>query len=50
MAAETRSSQGLTFDGSPLYLAELAVPLGYIFVTSHALIDIANALPGAGRR
>jgi hypothetical protein len=32
------------------YLAELAVPLGYIFVTSHALTNVANALPGAGHR
>ena len=32
------------------YLAELAVPVGYIFVTSHALTNVANALPGAGRR
>jgi len=29
---------------------ELAVPLGYIFVISHALTDVANAPSGAGRR
>src|SRR5271163_1516609 len=32
------------------YLAELAVPVGYIFVTSHALTNVANALPDAGHR
>jgi hypothetical protein len=32
------------------YLAELVVPLVYIFVTSHALTNVANALPGAGHR
>ena len=26
------------------------MPLGYLFVTSHALTNVANALPGAGRR
>jgi hypothetical protein len=48
-AAETRSSQALTSTTRRLYLTELAVPAGYIFVTSHALTNVANVPPGAPR-
>jgi hypothetical protein len=47
MAAEATSSQALTSDRSPLLFG---APVGYILVTSQALTNVANALPGAGRR
>jgi len=50
MDGETRSSQAPTAPTTRrFYLAELAVPLGYIFVTFHPFTNVANVLPSAGR-
>jgi hypothetical protein len=49
MAAETK----IPPTARPLaafYLTELAVPLGYIFVISHALTNVASAPSGGARR